>query len=348
MNNSPNPKITIVLTTYRRPHLLKRAIKSVLNQTYPHFKIRVYDDASGDETEKVVSEFAKTDSRIHFHSHEKNMGWFLDNVNFGIARVDTPLWTVLSDDNLFLPNFLETAVQDLEKNPQALFCAQQVIFMTDEGKIHTVSPSNAWRSGFYTTEEGLPACIKDPSIFGGAIYRSKAIAEVGLLDRETAEVSDWDYTFRAVSRFPFVINLNPGVIFRFDTTSFSGQSQSRYTWLPWHKMLKNLTSYKGLDPTVIQSAERLLKKRLRGMLVQQGKISARAGNFKDAALAAKTLKEFFHCYRDSLYITFLNSLCRSIPTFRNALLLSNAKKSERKREMSTRNYSSYIKYEQYL
>lgn len=347
MSNTRNPIITIVLTTYRRPDLLKRAIKSVLNQTYPHFEIRVYDDASGDETEKVVSEFARSDSRVHYYSHEKNMGC-LGNVNFGIARVNSPLWTALSDDNLFLPDFLKTAVRDLDENPQALFCAQQVIFMTDEGKIHTVSLVNGWRSGFYSTEEGLPTCINDPSIFGGAIYRRRAIEEVGLLDPETAEVSDWDYTFRAVSRFPFVVNLNPGAIFRFDTTSFSGQNLSLYTWPSWNKMLQNLTGYEGLDPTVMQSAEMQLKKRLRRMLIQQGEISARTGHFKDAALAAKTLQEFFHSYWHSLRLTFLNSMCRSIPSFRNALLMSNVKKTERKRGKSTRNYSSFVKYEQYL
>ena len=69
LDNISNPVVTIVITTFRRPNLLKRAIKSVLQQTYPYFEIRVYDDASGDETEKVVSEFSKVDPRIHFHSH---------------------------------------------------------------------------------------------------------------------------------------------------------------------------------------------------------------------------------------------------------------------------------------
>ena len=43
---SPRPLITTVIPTYRRPHMLQRAIRSVLDQTYPHFKICVYDNAS--------------------------------------------------------------------------------------------------------------------------------------------------------------------------------------------------------------------------------------------------------------------------------------------------------------
>ncbi len=54
-NNNGRPLITTVIPTYRRPKLLQRAIKSVLNQTYPHFQVCVYDNASGDETAGVAA-----------------------------------------------------------------------------------------------------------------------------------------------------------------------------------------------------------------------------------------------------------------------------------------------------
>jgi glycosyltransferase involved in cell wall biosynthesis len=59
MNDTTKPLITTIIPTYRRPKLLRRAIKSVLNQTYLHFQVCVYDNASGDETAEVVSELAK-------------------------------------------------------------------------------------------------------------------------------------------------------------------------------------------------------------------------------------------------------------------------------------------------
>ena len=34
-------KITALITTYKRPKLLKRALKSVLNQSYKDFKILI-------------------------------------------------------------------------------------------------------------------------------------------------------------------------------------------------------------------------------------------------------------------------------------------------------------------
>jgi len=74
MNDITKPLITTIIPTYQRPKLLRRAIKSGLNQNYPHFQVCVYDNASGDETETVVREFTAKDSRIQYFRQEKNKG----------------------------------------------------------------------------------------------------------------------------------------------------------------------------------------------------------------------------------------------------------------------------------
>ena len=49
-----SPLVTTIITTYRRPRLLRRAIRSALNQTMPRVRVCVYDDRSDDETADVV------------------------------------------------------------------------------------------------------------------------------------------------------------------------------------------------------------------------------------------------------------------------------------------------------
>lgn len=55
------PQTTVIILTYKRPQLLKRAVRSALNQTYQSFQMRVYDNMSGDETESIVRELARED-----------------------------------------------------------------------------------------------------------------------------------------------------------------------------------------------------------------------------------------------------------------------------------------------
>ena len=69
-----DPQITTVIPTYRRPKLLRRAIESVLAQTYPHLTVTVFDNASGDETEEVVGELARRNPRVRYHCHPETIG----------------------------------------------------------------------------------------------------------------------------------------------------------------------------------------------------------------------------------------------------------------------------------
>src|SRR3990172_8253160 len=111
MEGANRPLITTIIPTYRRPALLRKAIESVLAQseTFPFFEILVCDNASGDETASVVSEFAEKDSRIKYFCHSHNIQ-AVPNFNFGMKQVKTPFFSVLADDNTLLPNFFRDAV----------------------------------------------------------------------------------------------------------------------------------------------------------------------------------------------------------------------------------------------
>ena len=71
-HNLKNPKVSVVIPTYNRAHLIGRAIKSVLNQTYQDFEIIIVDDGSTDNTEEVVKSF--NDERIRYIQHKKSRG----------------------------------------------------------------------------------------------------------------------------------------------------------------------------------------------------------------------------------------------------------------------------------
>ena len=57
-------KITALIVTYQRPKVLRRAILSVIEQTYKNVKICIFDDASGDETKDIVSKLSQNDKII--------------------------------------------------------------------------------------------------------------------------------------------------------------------------------------------------------------------------------------------------------------------------------------------
>ena len=142
------PLITVIIPTFRRPKLLRRAILSVLNQTFSAFQVCIYDDASNDTTtQKVVTELAETDSRIKYYRQEQNIG-AAANFNYGLKEVNTPFFSFLSDDDLLLPHFLEVAMQSLSSNPDAMFYAGLTI-QVEDNKIIGIS-KNGGRFGYFS------------------------------------------------------------------------------------------------------------------------------------------------------------------------------------------------------
>src|SRR5512146_572452 len=69
-----NPRISIVIPVYNRAELIRRALDSVLAQTFGDFECIVSDNHSSDGTLAVVNEYAARDSRIRVVSQYQNVG----------------------------------------------------------------------------------------------------------------------------------------------------------------------------------------------------------------------------------------------------------------------------------
>ena len=127
-------KITTLITTYKRPEYLYRAISSVLNQSYKNLEIHVFDDASGDETENTVQNIMREDDRLQYYCHPINMG-MLKNVQSAIASVDTPYFSLLSDDELLTPNMYQDAIEIFNAHPTVMFVILNTISIDDKDNL---------------------------------------------------------------------------------------------------------------------------------------------------------------------------------------------------------------------
>jgi glycosyltransferase involved in cell wall biosynthesis len=208
---------------------LKRAILSVLNQTFPAFQVCVYDNASSDDTKLVVSELAKTDSRIKYYRHSENIG-AAANFDFGLRKVNTPFFSFLSDDDILLPNFFETAMYSLSANPDAMFYAGLTL-MTEDGKVARVAKENG-PFGRFSPPDGLMEILNTTGlIWTSIVFRSEVIHRVGFLDAEAGGPLDVDFCLRIAAHHPIIISDVPGAIFtHHDRSLLTATSDFRVMW----------------------------------------------------------------------------------------------------------------------
>jgi glycosyltransferase involved in cell wall biosynthesis len=339
-----NSVVTVVILTYKRPHILKRAIHSVLNQTYPHFKICVHDDASGDETGEVVKEMSKKDSRISYYCNPQNLGCVRNSIQ-SWKQVDTPYFVELCDDNLLLPRFLEEALNGFAKYPEALASVSQSIGINERNEIRRVSLYENCREGLYEPPEGLLFLVKEePSIFGGALFKSEIRDKVGYFDTEVGALSDWDYTFRIATQFSYSINKTPGTLFWLHENAGSFIRQSQFDWPQWLIMYQKIIKSPYLDTETKKEIDIYFKMRLKRMLIGQGMEAIRCGKYSDAGKSAEVLMDFFKSPRHFFKFKVMIFLCRLFPPYRWYLSLYNKMRAKKKLSEAKIRYDQYQEY----
>ena len=113
------PRVRIFLCTYRRPQLLRRALGSLLAQTFSDWICELHnDDPDDDDPRAILAELAPADPRFSYIAHEKNWG-AVATFNHAYTGGPEPFASLLEDDNWWEPTFLASALQALDLNPAA-------------------------------------------------------------------------------------------------------------------------------------------------------------------------------------------------------------------------------------
>ncbi|RRQ45853.1 glycosyltransferase family 2 protein [Chryseobacterium sp. SC28] len=128
-------KASIIITTFRRPAFLEKAILSCLHQhTDFSFEVIVVDD-NGKHTEwqQQTEAALPTDARIKYLALEKNSGACVAR-NEGAAFASGDYLFFLDDDDAFLPNKLDVQIRFLETHADYDGCLAAFKRIGSDGK----------------------------------------------------------------------------------------------------------------------------------------------------------------------------------------------------------------------
>ncbi|HEY5370998.1 MAG TPA: glycosyltransferase family A protein [Hanamia sp.] len=113
------PFFSVIITTYNRSALLKRALDSLIAQTETDWEAIIIDDGSTDDTAFVALPYLKMENKIKY-VHQTNEG-YSGSKNAGIFLSKGKFITFLDSDDEYMPTHLETRKAILEKNPEVQF-----------------------------------------------------------------------------------------------------------------------------------------------------------------------------------------------------------------------------------
>lgn len=110
---------SVIITTYNRALLLKRALESLIAQTEKDWEAIIIDDGSTDDTYDQIKLYLDNHPKIRYIK-QNNQGT-VSAKNAGIASSKGMFITFLDSDDEYALNHLETRREILEQNPNVEF-----------------------------------------------------------------------------------------------------------------------------------------------------------------------------------------------------------------------------------
>lgn len=106
-------KVSVIVPIYKVEPYLKRAVASILHQTYHNLEIILVDDGSPDQCGRICDDYAKEDNRITV-IHKEN-GGLSDARNAGLDAAHGEYIVFVDSDDFIAEDYVETLMQCLKK-----------------------------------------------------------------------------------------------------------------------------------------------------------------------------------------------------------------------------------------
>jgi glycosyltransferase involved in cell wall biosynthesis len=216
--------ISIIIPTHNRAYVISRAIKSALAQTVTDLEVIVVDDASSDDTEKVIKGIS--DPRIVFIKNKKNMGPSGAR-NVGIKAARGEFITFLDSDDEWSGIKLEEQLRILEKEPGPVIVLTGMATYDDSLGKTTSEQYFPWSGHVYDKFFMLRVT---GSI--SMLVPKKCFEEVGLFDINLHADETWDMGARLAKKYEFKVVRKPLYIAHLHGQTHQWNGVSRASALP--------------------------------------------------------------------------------------------------------------------
>lgn len=249
--------ISIYIPTHNRLELLKRAVGSVLNQTYKSIEVIICDDGSSDGTKEYLHNLSSCDSRVKYIRNEKPKGACNARNNcINIAKGE--YITGLDDDDYFHDKRIEIFINKLKVSDCNLLSGN-VLYKNLNSETRGVR-----YTGYVTNK-----MIRYRNIIGNQIFcRTRDLQSIGGFDESLLAWQDYDVWIRLIDRFGPCYRL-PDITYTMD---LSHEKQ---------RITTGSKSYEGYLQFINKHKSTMTKSQLRNLFLEDLKNRGQKVTFKD-------------------------------------------------------------------
>lgn len=184
------------MSVYNSEKSLKRAVDSILNQTFSDFEFIIIDDCSTDNSWNILQEYEKQDKRVRIFRNEKNLG-LAENLNKGLKLSKADIVARMDSDDYSHPKRLEKQYSFLLKKPNVDILGTGINLIVNDKCI---------KPYFYPTNhiEIIKLMQKmSPLAHPTVMYKKDVILSVGGYNKNLKRTEDYDLWLRLKDKVNF-------------------------------------------------------------------------------------------------------------------------------------------------
>ena len=220
------------------------AIESILNQTFIDFEFIIVDDASTDNSWKIIKSFAKKDNRIIPLKNKINLGVSLTS-NIAISQAKGKYIARMDSDDISTPDRIRKQVDFLKNNPETVLIGGQCTIINENNQI-------IGEKKFPTTNKQINNMI----FWAVPVQQGFMMINRSLLPKKFSWYSPSKFSAEEVDlyfnllKFGQFANLNDNLYFyRQLSTSLSHQNPKKTFWITLKSRLRAINN--GFYPSLI-------------------------------------------------------------------------------------------------
>ena len=199
-----NELVSIVMVNYNQEKFLKKAIDSVLIQTYKNWELIIVDDGSTDRSVDIIKEYE--DDRIKPIFLQENSHICIAT-NTGFAAVNGKYIARLDSDDIWEKEKLEKQMDFLQQNPDAKVCFTQIELIDENGEnINDREPEllSLYNSRQKSREEWIKFFFfVGNSLLPTLVFEIKLLDIVGGFKLNYCQTHDFEFLIRLIKHTDF-------------------------------------------------------------------------------------------------------------------------------------------------
>lgn len=201
----PKPLVSICIPAFNAAPFIEETLRSLMAQTYKNIELIISDNASTDDSMRIIGKLMQEDARISYHKNEQNLG-YARNLNKLINLAQSEYVAIYHADDVYHPDIVEQEACFLNQNKELAGCFTLAKTIDSQGMPREES--------FVYTEKNLKSnLIVDQNHFVGmllkagnifvcptSMIRKRVYEEMGGYDVALQYVEDQDMWIRILEK----------------------------------------------------------------------------------------------------------------------------------------------------